>query len=132
MAMRVQIKGLTELREQLAKIRLEEVMARALAEQAERLGQAVKDGLATPSGSGEHDRPWLRSGALRDSIGVRADGLRAVVGSNHPAAAAQERGTARMPPRPFLAPVAAAMGEEIAHAIGAGGGGGVAGRPGGG
>jgi len=42
-----------------------------------------------------------------------------VMGSSDPAAVPQELGTAHMPARPFLAPVAAAMGEEVARAVGA-------------
>ena len=45
---------------------------------------------------------------------AEADGLQAVVGSSDPAAVPQELGTAHMPARPFLAPVAAGMGEEVA------------------
>ena len=117
--MRLEIKGLTELRERLERLRAEELMARALAEQAERMAEAVREGLSDPPGGGEHDRPWLQSGSLRDSIGAQSDGLQAVVGSNDAAAAPQELGTAKMQPRPFLAPVAASMGEGVAQAIGA-------------
>lgn len=117
--MRLEIKGLAELRERLARVRVEEVMSRALAEQAEHLAQAVKEGLSTTPGSAEHDRPWLRSGKLQESVGSQADGLQAVVGTSDPAAAPQEMGTSKMAPRPFLAPVAAGMGEQIAHSIGA-------------
>ena len=60
---------------------------------------------------------WLQSGALRDSVGAEADGLQAVVGSSDAAAAPQEMGTAHMPPRPFLAPVAAGMGQEVARGV---------------
>ena len=116
--MRLEIKGLTELRVRLARVRAEEVAARALAEQAERMAAAVRESLSAPPGSGGHDKPWARTGALRDSIGATADGLQAAVGSNDPAAAPQEIGTSHIPPRPFLAPVAAAMGEEVARAVG--------------
>lgn len=112
--MRLEIKGLAELRERLARVNAEEVLARALAAQAERLAEAVRDGLSQPAGAGGHDRPWVRSGALRDSIESQASGLAASVGSNDPAAAPQEMGTSKLPPRPFLAPVAAAMGESAA------------------
>jgi len=115
--MRLEIKGLSELRERLERLRVEEVMARALAEQAERLASAVRDELSEPSGAGGHDQPWLQSGALRDSVGVQADGLQAAVGSDDPAAVPQEMGTSRMPARPFLAPVAAGMGAEVARGI---------------
>ncbi len=49
---------------------------------------------------------------------MQADGQQAVVGSSDPAAVPQELGTAHMPARPFLAPVAAEMGEEGARAVG--------------
>ena len=94
-------------------------MARALAEQAARMAARVRDGLSEPPGVAGHDEPWLRSGALRDSVGAQADGLQAVVGSSDPAAVPQEMGTAHVPARPFLAPVAAGMGEDLARAIGA-------------
>ncbi len=41
------------------------------------------------------------------------------MGSSDPAAVPQEMATAHMPARPFLAPVAAEMGEEVARAVGA-------------
>ena len=115
--MRLAIQGLSEIRARLAAIRAEDIMAAALAEQAERLAQAVRDGLATPPGAGNHDRPWSRTGALHDSIAVQSNGLEAAIGSSDPAAAPQEMGTLRMPPRPFLAPVAASMGEEVARGV---------------
>jgi hypothetical protein len=117
--MRLEIRGLAELRVRLASIRADEVMARALAEQAERLAQAVRDGLSDAPGAGAHDRPWAPAGALHDSVGAQVDGLQAVVGSSDPAAAPQEMGTATIPPRPVLAPVAAQRGEEIARVVGA-------------
>lgn len=117
--MGLKIIGLNELRERLERLHPEEVMARALAEQAARMAARVRDGLSEPSGAAGRDEPWLQGGALRGSVGAQADGLRAVVGSSDPAAVPQELGTAHMPARPFLAPVAAAMGEEVARAVGA-------------
>ncbi len=117
--MRLGISGLAELRARLEAVRAEEVMKQALAEQAERMAAAVRDGLSAPQGSAEHDRPWLQSGALRQSIGSVTDGLEAAVGSSDPAAAPQEMGTKKTEPRPFLAPVAAGMGEEVAQSVGA-------------
>ena len=108
--MALNISGLNELRERLERLRAEEVMARALAEQAERVAARVRDGLSEPPGAAGHDEPWLQSGALRDSVGAQADGLQAAVGSSDPAAVPQEMGTAHMPPRLFLAPVAAGGG----------------------
>ncbi len=115
--MRLEIKGLAELRDRLERLRATDVMAQALAQQAEHLADAVREGLSDPSGSGEHDRPWLQTGNLRDSIGAQSDGLSAAVGSSDPAAAPQEMGTSRVPPRPFLAPVAAGMGEQLARGV---------------
>ncbi len=117
--MNLSITGLAEIRARLERLHAEETMAKALAEEAERLAQAVRDGLSTPPGAGEHDKPWARTGALRDSVEAQADGLQATIGSSDPAAAPQEMGTSRIPPRPFLAPVAAANGEDTARAIGA-------------
>ncbi len=117
--MSLDIRNLAELSERLARLRVEEAMAQALAEQAERMAAAVQDALSEPAGAGEHDRPWVQSGALHDSVGAQAAGLEAAVGSNDPAAVPQEMGTSRMPARPFLAPVASSMGEEVAQAIGA-------------
>ena len=117
--MGLKITGLNELREHLERLRPEEVMAKALAEQAQRVAARVRDGLSEPPGAAGHDEPWLQSGALRDSVGAEADGLQAAVGSSDPAAVPQELGTAHMPARPFLAPVAAGMGEEVARTIGA-------------
>ena len=117
--MGLKISGLNQLRERLERLRPEEVMARALAEQAQRMAARVREGLSEPPGRAGHDEPWLRSGALRDSVGAQTDGLQAVVGSSDPAAVPQELGTAHMPARPFLAPVAAEMGEEVARTVGA-------------
>ncbi len=115
--MRLNISGLNEFRERLERLRPEEVMARALAEQAARMAARMRDGLSEPPDAAGHDEPWLQSGALRDSVGAQADGLQAVVGSSDPAAVPQELGTAHMPARPFLAPVAAGMGEEVARGV---------------
>ncbi len=117
--MRLNISGLNELRERLERLRPEEVMARALAEQADHLAAMVRDGLSEQPSAAGHDEPWLQSGALRDSVGAQADGLQAAVGSSDPAAIPQELGTVHMPARSFLAPVAASMGEDVARAVGA-------------
>lgn len=115
--MALTIKGMAEWRERLANLRVDEVMARALSDSAERLAESVREGLSQSPG-GAHDRPWAQTGALRDSIGAQSNGLEAIVGSNDPAAAPQEMGTRTLPPRPFLAPVASAQGEALAKSIG--------------
>jgi len=55
--MALDVRGLSELRERLERLRVEEVMARALAAQAERMAAAVRDGLSEPPGTGGHDEP---------------------------------------------------------------------------
>ena len=50
------------------------------------------------------DDPLLRTGELRDSIQVVADGSTAGAVSDDPVAVYQEMGTVRIPPRPFLGP----------------------------
>ena len=117
--MGLKISGLNELRERLERLRPEEVMARALAEQAARVAARVREGLSEPPGVAGHNEPWLQSGALRNSIGAQADGLQAAVGSSDPAAVPQELGAAHMPARPFLAPVAAGSPKREAFAAGA-------------
>lgn len=117
--MQMTIKGLAEIRARLERVHPEDLLAAALAEQADRMAEAVRESLSGTPGSGGHDKPWARTGALRDSIAATANGLEAAVGSNDPAAAPQEMGTSRIPPRPFLAPVATSMGEPAAQAIGA-------------
>ena len=101
----------------LADLPIPETLALTLAAQSDRLAEAVRASLATPPG-GPHEQPWSRTGSLQSSIASTTDGLAAQVGSNHPAAPPQELGTARIPPRPFLAPAAAALAEPIARSIG--------------
>lgn len=113
--------GISGLAEVIARLRDADppgTMALVLEGQAALMARAVQDGLGDPPGGG-HDRPWLETGALRASVGHQADGLQAVVGSSDPAAAPQEMGTVHLPPRPFLAPAAAAMGEDVAKAAAA-------------
>jgi hypothetical protein len=90
----------------------------ALAAEAASLAGAVASVLADPPG-GDHRVPWRRTGALHDSIGDAAEGERATVGSTDPAAVDQELGTRSIPPRPFLAPVAAAVALDAASRVGA-------------
>ncbi len=68
--MGLKISGLNELRERLERLRADEVMAQALAREAEGMAAAVRDGLSEPAGVAGHDEPWLQSGALRDSVGA--------------------------------------------------------------
>ena len=108
-----------ELADRLAALPLERVLRAALEEAATRLEEEVCAALSHPPGEAE-GVPALRSGALRDSMSASAveDG-RAVVGSNSLVAAVQEAGSATLPPRPFLRPVAAGLGASLAEGIGA-------------
>lgn len=110
--------GLAAWRERLEGVRVEAVMAAALDREAEGVAAAVRAGLEEGPG-GAHERPWMRSGALWDSVGVAAEGMVAVVGSSDVAAVPQEMGTRVVPARPFLAPVGAARGEGVARGVGA-------------
>ena len=74
-------------------------MAQALAAQAERMADAVRESLSDPPG-GRHDRPWRQSGALRNSVG-----------------ASPKREVSRKPRSGFGG--FAAEGEDVARAIGA-------------
>ena len=101
----------------LADLSITETLTSSLANQAATLAEAVRANLDTSPG-GPHDQPWRQTGALQASIDLTTDGLTAQIGSNHPAAAPQELGTATLPPRPFLAPAATSLAEPIARAIG--------------
>lgn len=108
---------LTDFTGLLARIPVEQATRDALNTAAATLAEKVRDTLTTPPG-GPHTTPWKQSGALADSITHAAQGETAVVGSASPVAAWQECGTARIPPRPFLAPAAQESGDAIAHAVG--------------
>jgi len=114
----IAVRGLAEV---LARLRAADpagTMATALDGQAHALAAGVRDLLGTQPG-GAHGQPWRQTGALQASIGHVSEGLQATVGSSDPAAAPQELGTVHVPPRPFLAPVAAAEGAGTAEAVGA-------------
>jgi phage gpG-like protein len=66
------------------------------------------------------DEPLLRTGDLRDSIHHQVEGKEAVVGSESDVAVWQELGTAKIPPRSFLAGAAHRKGQQVAHIIGRG------------
>lgn len=112
------VAGLRELAAFLREVEVDAVAASALRRGAEQLAETVRADLSG-SGDGSRDVPRIVSGALRDSIGVRADGAMAVIGSTSEVALFQETGTRTDPPRPFLAPAAARQGAAIAHQVGA-------------
>ena len=102
----------------LARLDLDVVARDALRDAAEGLAARVRDVLSVRE-DGAHAQPWLRSGALRESIAASSEGDVAVVGSVSGVAVAQECGTERIPPRPFLGPVAVCDGALVAEAVGA-------------
>jgi phage gpG-like protein len=110
--------NISDLAQRLARLDLQAVQRAALQVQAETLAGAVREALNTPPG-GDHRFPWRRTGTLHDSISVSADDDAAIVGSTSDEALYQELGTATIPPRPFLATIAAEHSERAAEAIGA-------------
>ena len=107
-----------QLARRLARLDLGATTQAALAQAAGNLRAAVRQELSQPPGA-PHDVPWLRDGTLRDSIGISVNAEGATIGSTDPVALDQECGTRTDPPRPFLAPAAAADGAVIAASVGA-------------
>ena len=62
--------------------------------------------------------PLLRTGEMRATIQVSAEGRHAAIGTNDPVAEYQEFGTARIPARPFMGPAAYRKGKDAAKAVG--------------
>ena len=114
----IRIAGLRALSDRLARLDMARTQQAALEQAAQTLRDAVRDALSTPPG-GDHATPWRRTGSLQSSIEHRSDATTAVVGSDDPVAVAQELGTSRIPPRPFLAPTAAAHAQGVAHQVAA-------------
>jgi phage gpG-like protein len=112
------IKGLRQAEERLARIHISEPTTLALASAARDLDAKIVEVLSQPPGQ-DHSVPWLRTGALRASIGHDSDATVAVIGSSSDVAVDQELGTRTVPPRPFLAPTAATAADDIATAIAA-------------
>ncbi len=108
---------LRDLIDGLAKLDLVRVQHEALAVQSEQLAADIRQALSTPPG-GPHDYPWRETGMLQSSIATEIDGLTALIGSTDEVALHQEYGTATIPPRPFLAPLAETHAEPAAQAIG--------------
>ena len=113
----IRIAGLRDLSDRLARLDMTESQHTALDAAARLLQEALQEALSTPSG-GDHTKPWRRTGSLQASMGYRSDSTSATVGSDDPIAINQEFGTPSIPPRPFLAPVAAAHAAELARQVG--------------
>jgi hypothetical protein len=102
----------------LARIDFEAVQRAVLQAQADGIATAVREALSTPPG-GDHRFPWRRAGTLHDSIATTVEADSAIIGSTSNEALYQEFGTVTIPPRPFLATIAAEHSEACADAIGA-------------
>lgn len=105
--------GIDRLRKLLAALDLEAV----LAAEAAKLSETIQRSLSHRPGSSDHSTPWLRSGNLRQSISSASEDDAVVVGSTDPVAIDQELGTRQIPPRPFLAPAAAAEAPELVASL---------------
>ncbi len=112
----IEVTGLKALTDRLRRIDLDHALRPALDHAASGLQAAVRQRLSGVPGD-NHDAPWLQTGALRASIARSIHENEVVVGSNDPAAAPQECGTRVDPPRPFLAPSAAAEAPVIVAEI---------------
>ena len=110
------LKGLAGALRALDRIDFAPLGRNALGQAADALAGAVRQALSHPPGE-DHAAPWLRTGKLRASITCEATDTAAVIGSSDPVAVYQELGTSAIPPRPFLAGVAAAEADGIACGI---------------
>ncbi|MBV8613726.1 MAG: hypothetical protein JOY66_08120 [Acetobacteraceae bacterium] len=110
------LKGLAEASRALDRLDLAPLGRDALGQAADTLAGAVRQALSHAPGE-DHATPWLRTGKLRASITCEATDTVAVIGSSDPVAVDQELGTSAIPPRPFLATVAAAEADGIARGV---------------
>jgi len=112
----IAIEGLAALRARMERLEVEAAARRGLLAAGEHVAESTRQLLSTLPG-GPHESPWLRSGALRASIGVTQTDNATIVVSTSDVAVHQELGTARIPPRPFLAPTAAAEADVAARTV---------------
>jgi len=112
------VTGLRQAEARLARLDIGQAIADALGLAAQELEAKVVEVLSQRPGQ-DHSVPWLRTGALRASIGHEVDGTVAVVGSSNDVAVDQELGTRTVPPRPFLSSTAAGTAGDIASSIAA-------------
>jgi len=109
---------ITDLADALGGLDTATIQRAALERAAAQIEAAALQALSHAPGD-DHATPWLRSGALRDSLAHSVEESQAVIGSDSEVAVDQELGTRSVPPRPFLAPAAAGSGEAAAEGIGA-------------
>ncbi len=110
------LKGLAEALRELDRLNIAQPGREALNQAATRLQNAVKQALSHLPGE-DHKTPWLRTGELRSSVTHETTENAAVIGSTNPVAVYQELGTSTIPPRPFLAPIAAAEAEGVVNQV---------------
>lgn len=114
----ISITGLTHAIARLARLDLPAATARGTQAAATHIAESITQSLSHPPGT-QRTLPALRTGALRASITQHADASGAVIASISPVAVHQEFGTARIPPRPFLAPAAQRHADDAAALIAA-------------
>lgn len=105
-----------ELANRLSLIDTDAIARAALASSAADLVDEVRAALSIAPG-GPHDHPWLRTGALRNSVVTDSENDTIVVASTSQVAVWQEHGTTTTPPRPSFGPAAARNSQGIAHAV---------------
>jgi phage gpG-like protein len=110
------VTGVEAALRRLGRIDIYPARREALEKAGARLGTTVRLSLSRAPGE-DHATPWLRTGELRASIIHEATDDSVVIGSTDPVAIYQEMGTRAIPPRPFLAPAAAAEAEPTALEI---------------
>lgn len=119
------VRGLSEALARLDRLAPASAATQALRSAAAQLEASIHSALSHHPGE-EHTMPWERTGVLHDSVSTTTDGSRIVIGSDDPVAVLQELGTRTIPPRPFLATIAAAsvdgIVEQVTGAVRQGGG----------
>lgn len=112
----IRVAGLAEAMRRLARIDMRQTGDAALEYAASHIEASVQQALSNLPGE-DHATPWLRTGELRASITHQVIEGSAVIGSADQVAVDQELGTRTIPPRPFLAPVAAAEADDLMHEV---------------
>lgn len=91
-------------------------LARISAAVPEILGKGIRAGAERVRDRAKSACP-VRTGALRNSISVSSDGMRAEVSANTNYAAFVEFGTSKMRAQPYLTPALIGGAEEIVNAV---------------
>lgn len=110
------VTGLSEALRRLEHIDMRRARQAALEQAAIRIEVAVQQALSRLPGE-DHAAPWLRTGELRASITHETTEDAAIIGSTDAVAVDQELGTRTIPPRPFLAPIAAVESDGVMQGV---------------